>query len=100
MMNFIQVHGFPVQLSAHADHGPVLLEGVFGILSFSPDGKYLMYAAEQRVHGKGKSKELMKHHIKSNDIGMGMTWASDMLRELANHVTFEAILHKQWRFHP
>ena len=57
-----------MQLSAHADHGPVLLDGVFGILSFSPDGKYLMYAAEQRVHGKGKSKELMKHHIKSNDI--------------------------------
>ena len=53
---------FPLQLSAHADHGPVLLDGVFGVLSFSPDGKYLMYAAEQRTDGKGASHPLFETH--------------------------------------
>ena len=52
----------PLQLSAHAEHGPVLLDGVFGVLSFSPDGRYLMYAAEQRADGKGTRNALLGTH--------------------------------------
>ena len=45
----------------------MLLDGVFGVLSFSPDGKYLMYAAEQRADGKGMPYALIgTHNLQSN----------------------------------
>ena len=52
LKNFQHIHC--PQLSSHTDHGPVLLDGVFGVMRFSPDGKYLMYAAEQKTEGKGE----------------------------------------------
>jgi hypothetical protein len=43
-----------LKLSTHADHGPVLVDREFGVFRFSPDGKYIMYAAEEKRDGDGR----------------------------------------------
>jgi hypothetical protein len=38
-----------MKLSAHIKHGAVLTDKVFGVFRFSPDGKFIMYMAEETV---------------------------------------------------